>query len=88
MLPKNYKIHKHCFTGDRKEANLWMDHFPNLYLGFTCLITHSSNRSTRVKEVAKTVPLNRILLETDAPYFRPYYVGLKSIYIYYFITIT
>lgn len=68
-IPKNHKIHRHCFTGDWNEAQLWMNEFPNLYLGLTAVVTFPTARE--VHEVARQIPLNRLLLETDAPYFLP-----------------
>ncbi|XP_076077973.1 uncharacterized protein LOC143048260 isoform X2 [Mytilus galloprovincialis] len=69
MVPKNYKIHCHCFTGNYESAKKWMDMFPNLFIGLTPLVTYKSATSTH--EVARFIPLERLLLETDAPYFIP-----------------
>ncbi|KAL7630733.1 UNVERIFIED_CONTAM: hypothetical protein RMT77_019060 [Armadillidium vulgare] len=74
MLPKNYIIHLHCFTGSFVEATNWMESFPNLYFGFTSIITKDNRRAMNVKQVVRALPLNRILLETDSPYFRPFYM--------------
>lgn len=75
MLPKDYIIHHHCFTGDLEQAQQWIDAFPNLYFGFTPILTQTSWRLCKLKQVALALPLKRILLETDAPYFRPHYVS-------------
>uniref|UniRef100_A0A803JPW3 Uncharacterized protein n=1 Tax=Xenopus tropicalis TaxID=8364 RepID=A0A803JPW3_XENTR len=42
-VPRDYKIHRHCFTGNYKEA----------------------------REAMKQIPLERLIVETDAPYFLP-----------------
>ncbi|KAG8193290.1 hypothetical protein JTE90_003777 [Oedothorax gibbosus] len=69
MLPKNYFIHLHCFTDDWDWAQKWMSAFPNLFIGITNLVTYNSAEPTH--DVAKRIPLDRLLLETDAPYFVP-----------------
>ena len=74
-MPKEYPIQRHCFTGDLDEATEWLEAFPNLYLSFTCLIASTKN-SQSLRNVAKVVPLDRFLIETDSPYFRPYCVSL------------
>ena len=47
----------------------WMEAFPNCYVGLTPLITNPSALPARA--VVAEVPLDRLLLETDAPYFVP-----------------
>ncbi|XP_037579493.2 putative deoxyribonuclease TATDN2 [Dermacentor silvarum] len=69
MVPGDWPIHRHCFTGDWSEAQLWMDTFPNLYLGLTPLVGFPN--AGPVAEVGRRIPLERLLLETDAPYFLP-----------------
>ncbi|XP_022254125.1 uncharacterized protein LOC106469189 isoform X2 [Limulus polyphemus] len=68
-VPCDHFIHRHCFTGNWDEAILWLETFPNLYIGLTALVTFPA--ATDVHEVARKVPLNRLLLETDTPYFLP-----------------
>ncbi|XP_060064633.1 putative deoxyribonuclease TATDN2, partial [Ylistrum balloti] len=68
-VPRNYRIHCHCFTGDYESAKKWMNLFPNLYIGLTPLVTYRT--ATPTHEVARFIPLDRLLLETDAPYFIP-----------------
>ncbi|XP_042904217.1 uncharacterized protein [Parasteatoda tepidariorum] len=69
MVPKNYFIHLHCFTDTWEIAQKWLEEFPNLYIGLTNLVTFPS--AAEVHEVAKKIPLSRLLLETDTPYFIP-----------------
>ncbi|KAG5653457.1 hypothetical protein H0H81_000226 [Sphagnurus paluster] len=75
IVPQDHKIHIHCFTDSPAFAQRLLDHFPNLYIGITGVITYSTNKdtSTVIREmVARNpgAPL-RILLETDAPYMVP-----------------
>ncbi|XP_065305454.1 uncharacterized protein [Dermacentor albipictus] len=68
-VPRDYLIHRHCFTGGWKEAQEWLDAFPNLCLGLTPLV--SFDRVGPLTEVARKIPLDRLLIETDSPYFLP-----------------
>lgn len=54
----------HCFSGNRVEAEKLLD--LGLMISFTGIITRPENEE--LKEVVKDTPLNRIMLETDAPY--------------------
>ncbi|CAG8549031.1 10041_t:CDS:1 [Acaulospora morrowiae] len=69
-VPQDWKIHVHCFTDSPKFAKRLLDHFPNLYIGITGIVTYGSARNTQ-EVVRSIVPLNRFLLETDAPYMTP-----------------
>ncbi|GFX47245.1 putative deoxyribonuclease TATDN2 [Trichonephila clavipes] len=69
FLPKDYIFHLHCFTDSWHWAQKWLKTFPNVFIGITNLVTYKSAKLTH--EVAKKIPLNHLLLETDAPYFVP-----------------
>ena len=43
--------------------------FPNLYIGFTGVVTFKNN--AEVLSALSAVPLQRLLLETDAPFMAP-----------------
>ncbi|KAJ7182821.1 hydrolase [Mycena crocata] len=75
-VPKDHRIHIHCFTDSPEFAQRLLDWFPNLYIGITGVITYSSNTdtSTTVRNMFApgTTPSRlRIVLETDAPYMVP-----------------
>jgi TatD DNase family protein len=57
----------HCFTGTASEAEriLAAGH----YLGFTGAVTFKKNDALR--DIARTCPRDRLLVETDAPYLTP-----------------
>lgn len=57
----------HSFLGDRELAETFMA--LGLYLGVGGPLTYSKNETLR--EAVKTIPLDRILLETDCPYLTP-----------------
>jgi TatD DNase family protein len=57
----------HCFSEDWEIAKRAMD--LNFYISFSGIVTFKN--ATALQEVAKKVPLDRILIETDAPYLAP-----------------
>lgn len=57
----------HCFSGDYRLASWCLDR--GLYLSFTGVITFPG--AQRERDVARRIPLERILVETDAPYLTP-----------------
>ncbi|XP_055935225.1 uncharacterized protein LOC129965403 [Argiope bruennichi] len=69
ILPRDTIFHLHCFTGSWKRAQKWIQEFPNVFIGITNLVTFPS--ATPTHEVVRQLPLERLLLETDAPYFVP-----------------
>ncbi|AWP02924.1 putative deoxyribonuclease TATDN2 isoform 2 [Scophthalmus maximus] len=75
-VPRDHKIHRHCFTNSYPVIEPFLAEFPNLYVGFTALITYS--RATEARDAVRQIPLNRIVLETDAPYFLPRQLSLLS----------
>jgi TatD DNase family protein len=58
----------HCFTGDIKQMNRYLD--LDLYIGITGWVC-DLKRGQTLREAVKSLPLDRILMETDAPYLRP-----------------
>lgn len=57
----------HCFTEDLVMAEQAMA--LGFYISFSGIITFKNAKE--LQEIAKHVPLNRILIETDAPYLTP-----------------
>ena len=57
----------HCFTGTRDEAKKILD--AGYLLGFTGVITFKKNDELR--QIVKLTPIDRLLVETDAPYLTP-----------------
>ena len=57
----------HCFTGDWETAQAAMD--LGFYISFSGIVTFKNARS--LQEVAKRVPLERMMVETDSPYLAP-----------------
>lgn len=57
----------HCFSGSVETARELVK--MGMYIGIGGVLTFKNSR--RLKEVAADIPLERILLETDAPYLSP-----------------
>ncbi len=57
----------HCFVEDMAVAQQAMD--LGFYISFSGIVTFKNAKS--VKEVAKQVPMDRLLIETDSPYLAP-----------------
>jgi TatD DNase family protein len=63
---KNVVIH--CYGGDVKQTKLVLDR--GFYISFTGTVTFK--RSEALREVAKMIPLDRLMIETDCPYISPH----------------
>jgi TatD DNase family protein len=57
----------HCFTGNTEQARRSLA--LGFYISFGGVVTFP--KATDLHEAARTVPLDRMLLETDAPYLAP-----------------
>lgn len=57
----------HCFTGDWDMARQAMD--MNFYISFSGIVTFNS--AGELKEIARRMPAERMLIETDCPYLAP-----------------
>ena len=57
----------HCFTESLDVANAAIE--MGFYISFSGIVTFKN--AVQLKEVAKTIPLNKMLVETDSPYLAP-----------------
>lgn len=57
----------HCFTEDWEMAKRAIDQ--NFYISFSGIVTFQNAKE--LKEIAQKIPLDRMLIETDAPYLAP-----------------
>jgi TatD DNase family protein len=62
-----FKALLHCFTSSRQLAETALS--LGLYISFSGIVTFK--KSDELREIAATVPLDRLLVETDAPYLAP-----------------
>ena len=62
-VPKDWPIHMHCFTDTWQFCEEWAKEWTSMMFGFT--------PDSFSEQVIANLPLSRMLLETDAPYFLP-----------------
>jgi TatD DNase family protein len=67
MGKKRFGAVLHCFTGGPELARRALD--LGLYISFSGIITFK--KSDALREIAASVPLDRLLVETDAPFLAP-----------------
>jgi len=58
----------HCFTGDKKQLMCCLE--AGMYIGITGWLC-DPRRGVELQELVKYIPLDRLLIETDAPYLTP-----------------
>lgn len=58
----------HCFSGSEDELKQYLD--LGLYIGITGIVT-IKGRGEDLRKMAPSIPVDRILIETDAPYLTP-----------------
>ena len=58
----------HCFTGGKEELAAYLD--LDLYIGVTGWLC-DERRGAALREAVRDIPLDRLLIETDAPYLLP-----------------
>jgi len=58
----------HCFTDDKRELFDYLDR--DLYIGITGWIC-DERRGAHLRELVGSIPADRLMLETDAPYLLP-----------------
>jgi TatD DNase family protein len=73
MLREDYDRHgpiravMHSFTGDAETAKSCLA--MGLYISFAGMVTYKNAQNLR--DIAKTIPADRLLVETDSPYLAP-----------------
>ena len=71
MLPTEHPIIFHSFSGSLDTLRLWQRSFGNMYFSFSGLITRPHCCEFDLPAVVKEVPLDKLLIETDAPHLKP-----------------
>ena len=66
-VPTNLPCVMHCFTGNVEQARECLD--LGFYLAFGGVTTFP--KAADIREAARIIPADRLLLETDAPYLAP-----------------
>jgi TatD DNase family protein len=65
---KNRRGVVHCFSGNRLELNAYLD--LGFYIGVTGILT-LQKRGADLRNLVRHIPLEKLLIETDAPYLTP-----------------
>ena len=63
----NLRVHRHCFVGSATELEQWMRVLPSAMFGITAKALNTEAQQT----VVAKIPLDRLLLESDAPFLPP-----------------
>jgi TatD DNase family protein len=58
----------HCFTGNQRELQQCLD--ADMYLGITGWLC-DERRGQQLRDIVPLIPLERLMIETDAPYLTP-----------------
>ncbi len=67
LWDKNLKGVFHSFTGNQSDAKHILE-YGTFFMGLNGVLTF---KNSNLREVIKEVPLNRLIIETDAPYLTP-----------------
>ncbi|MDR1209997.1 MAG: TatD family hydrolase [Clostridiales bacterium] len=67
-IPKTAPVVVHCFTGTLAEAESYLAE--GCFIGLTGWIC-DERRGAHLADVVRAIPLDRLMLETDAPYVAP-----------------
>jgi TatD DNase family protein len=59
----------HCFTGTPEDAEAWVA--LGCHVSFSGIVTFRGAKNEPLREAARRVPLDRLLVETDCPYLAP-----------------
>ncbi|XP_033761489.1 uncharacterized metal-dependent hydrolase YabD-like [Pecten maximus] len=65
---KEQGIHLHCFMGEEDVVRAWLRRFPKTYFGVTAAVRRFDDPQI---EGLRAIPRDRLLLDTDSPYFPP-----------------
>jgi len=70
-VPTEHPIYLHAYTGphDADMLTTFLAEWPNSYVGIAGAVTYS--HASNLQDLARALPLDRILLETDGPYMSP-----------------
>ena len=65
----NTQIYLHCYSYGVKEFSWWNQVFPNVVVGIAPKVLSPKDRHPGLIDLIRGLEPNRLLLETDAPYF-------------------
>jgi TatD DNase family protein len=65
----------HCFTGSREDLKRYLD--AGFYIGITGWVC-DQRRGQSLREIVTEIPLEQLLVETDAPFLRPHNAPINT----------
>ena len=70
--PSFMKFVLHCYSGEKKDTEKFLK-LPDVYFSFSGNITYPkpAERAEQLEEAVRMVPLDRIMLDSDAPFLAP-----------------
>ena len=68
IVKRDRKILLHCFNGDIAVVEDFRRYFPNAFFSFTL---KTDKFLEYQKRALRSIPLKRLMVETDSPYFDP-----------------
>jgi TatD DNase family protein len=70
-VPRDHRMHVHCFTAGPVLARALMAEWPNAYIGVTGVVGYRDMDHVTGLLESGEIPVGRLLLETDSPYMAP-----------------
>lgn len=70
-VPRDHRMHVHCFTAGPILARALMAEWPNSYIGMTGVVGYKDMDHVTWMLKSGEIPVERLLLETDSPYMTP-----------------
>ena len=67
ILASQHPIYWHCFLGTLTQFRSWQEKFSNIFIGIGTKVMNQANIESSICDVLRAIPLNNVLLETDAP---------------------
>lgn len=72
FVPHDKIMHIHCFSGSISFCENVLSNWKNAFFGITGKILYNTfQTSDHIKDIVRTVPIERILAETDSPFLSP-----------------
>ncbi|KAI5845716.1 hypothetical protein DFP73DRAFT_547057 [Morchella snyderi] len=70
-VPRDHRMHVHCFTAGPTLARALMAEWSNAYVGMTGVVGYKGMEQVTMLIESGEIPVGRMLLETDSPYMAP-----------------
>ena len=78
VLGNEHPVQLHCFKGSKLQMETWAGEFPNVMFSLTAGAMMREPVNSGVADMVANVPLDKLLIETDAPYLNVGGKGLPS----------